>query len=375
MTLIPPCNVKSLATLAALCGTAMSSACGSEHDAAHAVHSHHHGLASIDHMAAAASAATPSTFLIRQAQVPAPGLCLAAKDGASDDGTRIVLATCKEGSRAQSWQHDGATLRLFGDKCLDVINGRDRDGTHLQIWSCDSENINQQWHTDGGVLQWNEHSRCAGLFEETLSAGDAPQMWRCHFNLPAQQWQLQGATRGKTATPHPPATSVPVASTPSPLGSPPVTSTQAAAVACREIGSWPSASAAFEAEVLTRINARRAQGATCGTNGRFAAQPPLVASSEKLTCVARAYAKDMSNRHYFSHTDPSGRSPFDRMVAAGITYRAAAENIAQGQRTPQEVVDAWMKSDGHCANIMGPYRIVGTGFFNDYWVQDFVAQQ
>lgn len=355
-------KMMSLATLAALCGTA---ACGHEFDE-HPGHVRH-GSQRPGHMTAAATAASASRFSLRSAH--APGLCLAANGGASTDGTRVVLAPCNDGSRAQTWQRQGETLRLFNDMCLDVINGRDRDGTHLQIWTCGQDNGNQQWSTDNGVLQWKDHTRCAGLFEDTLSAGDAPQMWGCHFKLPAQQWRLQAAARGTVATPHPPATSVPATPvTTQPSASAPM----AAAVTCQGLGPWPSASAAFEAEVLTLINAQRAQGASCGASGRFAAQPALTAS-DKLTCLARAFAKDMADKHYFSHTDPSGRSPFDRMLAAGVSYRAAAENIAEGQRTPQEVVDAWMKSAGHCANIMGPYKSVGTGFYNDTWVQDFAT--
>ena len=80
-------------------------------------------------------------------------------------------------------------------------------------------------------------------------------------------------------------------------------------------------------------------------------------------------------------TDPSpdGRTPFDRMTAAGYRYSTAAENIAAGQRTPQDVMTAWMNSPGHRANILNcALRQIGVGYatgsssqYGVYWTQDF----
>ncbi len=91
--------------------------------------------------------------------------------------------------------------------------------------------------------------------------------------------------------------------------------------------------------------------------------------------VAEAKSVDMARNNYFSHTSPTYGSPFDQMRAAGISYRAAGENIAQGQRTPQQVVQAWMDSPGHRQNIMNAsYTHIGVGFVQNgyYWTQQFI---
>lgn len=106
---------------------------------------------------------------------------------------------------------------------------------------------------------------------------------------------------------------------------------------------------------------------------------PLTANWE-LSRVARYKATDMRDKNYFSHTSPTYGSPFTMMKNFGISYRAAAENIAAGETTPQEVVTAWMNSAGHRANILnGTYTQIGVGYAQGgsqryYWVQMFIAQ-
>jgi uncharacterized YkwD family protein len=123
---------------------------------------------------------------------------------------------------------------------------------------------------------------------------------------------------------------------------------------------------AEEAEVLRLVNAERAE-AGCG---------PLVANAT-LVGVARAHSADMAARGYFSHTDPEGRSPFDRMRAAGYAGRAMGENIAAGYTTPAAVMAAWMNSSGHRANILNcRFAEIGVGYaaggsFRHYWTQNF----
>ncbi|SDN07256.1 uncharacterized protein, YkwD family [Psychrobacillus sp. OK028] len=97
----------------------------------------------------------------------------------------------------------------------------------------------------------------------------------------------------------------------------------------------------------------------------------------KLTQSAQAKSQDMKNKNYFSHTSPTYGSPFDQMKSMGITYKSAAENIAMGQRSPQEVVDAWMKSPGHKANIMNAsFTHIGVGLSDSgyYWTQQFIGK-
>ncbi|WP_144512830.1 CAP domain-containing protein [Bacillus sp. FJAT-22090] len=97
----------------------------------------------------------------------------------------------------------------------------------------------------------------------------------------------------------------------------------------------------------------------------------------KLTQSAQAKSQDMKNKNYFSHTSPTYGSPFDQMKSLGITYKSAGENIAMGQRSAAEVMDAWMKSPGHKANIMNPsYTHIGVGLSDSgyYWTQQFIGK-
>lgn len=97
----------------------------------------------------------------------------------------------------------------------------------------------------------------------------------------------------------------------------------------------------------------------------------------KLTQSAQAKSQDMKDKNYFSHTSPTYGSPFDQMKSFGITYNAAAENIAMGQRSAAEVVKAWMESPGHKANIMNPsYTHIGVGLSDSgyYWTQQFIGK-
>jgi uncharacterized YkwD family protein/spore coat assembly protein SafA len=93
--------------------------------------------------------------------------------------------------------------------------------------------------------------------------------------------------------------------------------------------------------------------------------------------VARTKACDMASKRYFSHTSPTYGSPFDMLKQFGVSYRSAGENIAQGQRTPQEVMDAWMNSSGHRANILkGDFTHIGVGYCEqgNHWVQMFIGK-
>ena len=128
----------------------------------------------------------------------------------------------------------------------------------------------------------------------------------------------------------------------------------------------PDASvASFESEVVRLVNEIRAQ------NGL----KPLTANWE-LSRVARYKSEDMASDGYFSHTSPTYGSPFQMITAFGLSYRTAGENIARGQQTPQDVVNAWMNSSGHRANILSSaYTQIGVGYCPDgrYWTQLFIG--
>ncbi len=97
----------------------------------------------------------------------------------------------------------------------------------------------------------------------------------------------------------------------------------------------------------------------------------------ELSRVARIKSQDMKDNKYFSHTSPVYGSPFQMMKSFGITYRTAGENIARGQATPQAVVNAWMNSSGHRANILNSsFTRIGVGYVASgrYWTQMFIGK-
>ncbi|QKS73155.1 hypothetical protein FLK61_24885 [Paenalkalicoccus suaedae] len=125
---------------------------------------------------------------------------------------------------------------------------------------------------------------------------------------------------------------------------------------------------AFEQEVVRLTNQERAaQGL-----------PALQAASD-VADVARIKSEDMRDNSYFSHDSPTYGSPFQMMEHYGLDFRAAGENIAAGQRTPEQVVEGWMNSPGHRANILSErFTHIGIGHaeggdYGHYWTQMFVS--
>ena len=97
----------------------------------------------------------------------------------------------------------------------------------------------------------------------------------------------------------------------------------------------------------------------------------------ELCRVARYKSQDMKDNSYFSHTSPVYGSPFQMMKSFGINYRTAGENIARGQKTPAQVVNAWMNSSGHRANILNSsFTEIGVGYVEsgNYWTQMFIGK-
>ncbi|KMS75570.1 membrane protein [Streptomyces viridochromogenes] len=125
-----------------------------------------------------------------------------------------------------------------------------------------------------------------------------------------------------------------------------------------------SAQAAAAAEVLQLVNQERAQ-VGCSA----------VAANSSLTDLAQDFSEDMAARGFFDHTDPGGASPWDRAAKAGITD-LGGENIARGQADAAAVMDAWMNSPGHKANILNcDFKTLGVGVHfgagGPWWTQDF----
>ena len=169
-------------------------------------------------------------------------------------------------------------------------------------------------------------------------------------------------------TPVPPAPEVPAPPVEVPVAAEaaaPETTTEAPAPAPTAAATAAGSSApGLEGEVLALVNTFRAS-AGCAA----------LVHDEGLATVARAHSADMRDRGYFDHTNPDGLDPFDRAEAAGQT-NARAENIAAGQPDPAAVMDAWMNSSGHRANILNcELRTLGTGVAEGsggpYWTQLF----
>lgn len=147
------------------------------------------------------------------------------------------------------------------------------------------------------------------------------------------------------------------------------------------LASCPSSST-YQAEMLSYVNAFRAQGGICGST-KYASVGKLVLHSQ-LNSSSLGHAKDMAARNYFSHTSLNGRTPTDRIKSTGYLVGAKSwstgENIGAGtiRNNAQTQFLAWKKSPGHCANMMsGKFQHLGiscaytsTSQYKHYWVMN-----
>ncbi|MDN3258866.1 sigma-70 family RNA polymerase sigma factor [Streptomyces sp. CSDS2] len=122
------------------------------------------------------------------------------------------------------------------------------------------------------------------------------------------------------------------------------------------------------AQVVALVNEERA-AAGCGP----------VTEDPQLERAAQGHSDDMAARGFFDHTNPDGAGPGERVTAAGYRWSTYGENIARGQRTPRAVMDSWMHSPGHRANILNcSFKNIGVGVHNGsggpWWTQNFGAK-
>ena len=134
----------------------------------------------------------------------------------------------------------------------------------------------------------------------------------------------------------------------------------------------------FAASALARVNQWRASGADCGSEGRFGPASALV-WNDLLTQAATGHSQDMVTANFFSHTGSNGSTLAQRVNATGYAWSSLGENIAAGQTSVNSVVDGWIASPGHCANIMNPAFVemglacvAGTSAnpYPTYWTMD-----
>ena len=124
---------------------------------------------------------------------------------------------------------------------------------------------------------------------------------------------------------------------------------------------------ALESEVIRLVNVERNK----------VGRSPLTTNNQ-VSNVARLKSQDFIDNNYFSHNSPTYGTPFNMLKSFGISFTAAAENIASGQRTAAEVMKSWMNSSGHRENILSPtYNQIGVGIARDnngniYWTQMFI---
>jgi uncharacterized protein YkwD len=149
--------------------------------------------------------------------------------------------------------------------------------------------------------------------------------------------------------------------------------------AFREIGVWRAGSDVWlafatpftppalgdRAEVSTRvldlINAARASAQHCGS-APFPAAPPLTRHAA-LERAAQEYAQDMASYGYMDHIGRDGSAPHERITRSGYRWSETGENLANGVMTPEALVDGWLHSPEHCANLLDPaYTQMGVGF-------------
>ncbi|MEV1049393.1 CAP domain-containing protein [Streptomyces sp. NPDC049916] len=174
---------------------------------------------------------------------------------------------------------------------------------------------------------------------------------------PAKKPSAVPSQRTKARTTAPKPSAPPVSKAPAPSKTP------AAPTPTKKPTPSPT-DATARSEVLALVNQERAK-AGCS---------PL-STSAPLTSLAQNFSEDMAARGFFDHTDPDGDSPWDRAAQAGV-QGLAAENIARGQADARAVMEGWMKSDGHRANILNcDYKTIGIGVHEGsggpWWVQNF----
>jgi uncharacterized protein YkwD len=236
-----------------------------------------------------------------------------------------------------------------------------------------------------GVLPGGNHFSVSGDSGDVQAGGTTPS------GFATQQGGTSGAanSRGSSSTsrdadrsPTPAATATPSAPSassaapttqPTRTPSPAATGSTATAAppseqATKQPGTIPAqkvtSEAAAEAEVLKLVNQERA---------KVGCSP--VTPNGPLRKLAEAFSRDMAARNFFDHTDPDGKDPWQRAAVLGITD-LGGENIARGQTTPQDVMDAWMNSPGHRANILNcDFTTLGVGVHfgsgGPWWTQDF----
>ncbi|WP_418955705.1 sigma-70 family RNA polymerase sigma factor [Streptomyces tritici] len=206
----------------------------------------------------------------------------------------------------------------------------------------------------------------------TVDAADAPAAGSGLSVAPAEASSSSAAPTSPTPSASPTPTKKP-----SPSATPPARPKRTVAPTVRPTTQPPRPRPTREAtsggggsaaqQVVALVNSERAK-AGCGP----------VTGHSLLDKAAQGHSEDMAARDFFDHTNPDGDGPGERITAAGYQWSTYGENIAKGQRTPAAVMDAWMNSPGHRANILNcSFKEIGIGIHDaggPYWTQVFGAR-
>lgn len=142
------------------------------------------------------------------------------------------------------------------------------------------------------------------------------------------------------------------------------------------LADWPQAGKA----ILAAVNAARARPRACGER-QFNAAPP-VTWNDLLGQAALSHSRDMAERRYFNHREADGSDAGERAQRLGYRWSRIGENIASGLGSPEQAVEGWIGSPGHCANLMNPnYTQMGAAYAVNrasenqtlYWTQVFAT--
>lgn len=141
----------------------------------------------------------------------------------------------------------------------------------------------------------------------------------------------------------------------------------------QQIVSKPSVYSFDKKLLVELVNTQRQKGCKCGSKY----YPPVnkVVWSETLEKVALLHSRDMEQKNYFSHTGKDGSTTPQRMERLGYNWMSYGENIYRTigyEATEKEVIDAWIKSPGHCSNLMSEnFKEMGIARSGNYWTQVF----
>jgi uncharacterized protein YkwD len=125
--------------------------------------------------------------------------------------------------------------------------------------------------------------------------------------------------------------------------------------------------------LLQLVNDARKKGCQCGDT--YYAPAPVISWNDMLEKAAFHHAKDMSRNDYFSHTGKDGTTVSQRMERVGYHWKVYGENIGMGYKDEREVIEGWLRSPGHCKNIMNmKFKEMAVAHVGNYWTQTFGAR-